>query len=244
MTRTKKILLSVFLGALSIFLALVLFVMYMVHYGRPVPPARPGTIKVACVGDSITFGGLTRSSQYPSQLEDLLGRSYSVRNFGAIGYTAQKAGDWPYWEHRYFRLSSEFAPDVVVIMLGSNDSKQQNWAGADRFTTDYRALIEHYQSLPSKPKIILMTPPSAFLVHGRTSPPAKISFEAIAEIAGIVKQIGASLSLPVVDIHTATADHPEFFKLDGLHPDGDGDRLIAETLYKTVQEQAAKPGPQ
>ena len=57
-------------------------------------------------------------------------------------------------------------------MLGTNDSKNKNWVGADRFSGDYRALIEHYQSLPSRPRVILMTPPSAFLVHGWTSPPS------------------------------------------------------------------------
>ncbi len=235
MTRTKKAVLAVFLTPVAVILALVLFVAYSTHYGRPVPPARPGTIKVACVGDSITYGWPSEADRYPYQLETLLGSAYSVRNFGAIGYTAQKAGDWPYWEHRYFRLSTEFQPDVVAIMLGTNDSKTQNWTGAARFSGDYRALIAHYQSLPSKPRIVLMTPPSTFLVRGKTALPGGMNGEVIAEISGIVKDIGASLSIPVVDIHAATANHPEFFQFDGVHPNGAGEQLIAQTLYDTLK---------
>jgi lysophospholipase L1-like esterase len=63
----------------------------------------------------------------------------------------------------------------------------------------------------------------------------------IAEIAGIVKETGASLSLPVVDIHAATANHPEFFWFDGLHPDGDGQQLIAKTLYDTFVQVRKSP---
>ncbi len=244
MARIKKALLITLLTAVSAVLGLTLFVTYSVKYGRSVPPARPDTIKIACVGDSITYGWLFESERYANQLEALLGSGYSVRNFGAISYTAQKAGDMPYWEHRYFRLSTEFSPDIVTIMLGTNDSKTQNWTGAERFTRDYRDLIEHYRSLPSKPRIILMTPPSAFLLPGHTALPAKMNAQVIADIAAIVKDIGASLSIPVVDVHAVTAGHSEFFKFDGVHPDGEGNKLIAEALYDTVLAmQKAEPAP-
>ncbi len=161
--RFKKILLVALLLPAVGALAFTLFLTYSVSYGRSVPPARPNTIKVACVGDSITYGGLTENERYPHLLEQLLGSAYSVRNFGAIEHTVQKAGHLPYWDHRYFRLSSEFAPDVVIIMLGTNDAHPKNWAGAARFSADYRALIEHYQSLPSRPQLFLATPPSTYV---------------------------------------------------------------------------------
>jgi acyl-CoA thioesterase-1 len=234
-----KVLLGVAAVVVVAILAIVIFIAYSIYYGRPVPPARPGTIKVACVGDSITYGILLRDS-YPSRLEQLLGSSYSVRNFGAIGHTAQKDGNQPYWGHRYFGLSTDFAPDIVILMLGSNDSKDKNWKGAAAFSRDYIALIEHYRSLPSKPGIVLMTPPSAFLVKGRTKLPAGINGEVIAQIADIVRQTGVALALPVIDMHTATADHPEFFQGDGIHPDRAGHRFMAMKVFEFLKARGSE----
>lgn len=236
MSLVYKVLLGIAAIVVVAILAAVIFIAYSVYYGRPVAPARPGTIKVACVGDSITYGILLRDS-YPSRLEELLGSAYSVRNFGAIGHTAQKDGNQPYWGHRYFGLSTDFAPDIVILMLGSNDSKDKNWKGAAAFTRDYTALVEHYRSLRSKPGIVLMTPPSTFLVKGRTKLPAGISADAIAQIADIVRQTGAAMSLPVIDMHAATADHPEFFQGDGLHPDRAGHRFMAAKVFEFLKAE-------
>lgn len=238
MTLTRKVLLFALLPIVSIVVLISLFAVYSTFYGRPVAPAKPDTIRVACVGDSITFGNpFFASARFPQQLEELLGNAYSVRNFGAVGFTAQKAGDHPYWEHRYFKLSSEFSPNIVIIMLGTNDSKPQNWTGASRFVQDYRSMIEHYQSLPSKPRIILATPPATFLVRGHTELPSGMNPDAIAVIAESVKQTGASLGIPVVDVRAATVPHPEFFSLDGVHPDGDGNLLIAKAIYAELSTE-------
>jgi acyl-CoA thioesterase I len=237
--RVLKFLLWALLAVVGVVLVLVSFMAYSIFLA-PVPAAKPNTVRVACVGDSITFGNpFFPSKRYPQQLEDLLGSAYSVRNFGAVGYTAQKEGDHPYWQHRYFKQSSEFAPDIVVIMLGTNDSKTQNWSSTARFTQDLQALIQHYQSLPKKPRIVLVTPPSAFLVKGHSELPSAMNAKVIAEISDGVKQLGAAMALPVVDVHSLTASHSEFFKFDGVHPDGDGDHLIAKAIYDELI--AAKP---
>ena len=85
----------ILLGLLLLIVIAGLLVLYYARdYAAPVPPAEPGTVKVACIGDSITFGALLRdreSNCYPAQLEKLLGEGYSVRNFGVNGHAAQKA---------------------------------------------------------------------------------------------------------------------------------------------------------
>lgn len=68
--------------------------------------AQTDTIRVACVGNSITVGhGLKDSNldSYPSQLGMLLGDDYDVRNFGVSGYTMLKKGDRPYWNTAQFQ---------------------------------------------------------------------------------------------------------------------------------------------
>src|SRR5438270_834071 len=83
-------------------------------------------IKVACVGDSITQGSGLQENTYPLQLQRMLGSNYEVRNFGVGGATLLEQGDKPYIQQKLYQDSLAFQPDVVVIMLGTNDSKPQN----------------------------------------------------------------------------------------------------------------------
>lgn len=239
MKALKKVAIWTLLVLVTLALGLKLYSKWYVDYGYTIPAARPNTIRIACIGDSITQKiPIIAEERYPQQLEDRLGSGYSVRNFGAIGYSVQKAADKSYWDHRYLRLSSDFAPSIVFIMLGTNDSKRQNWVGPERFTRDYRELIQHYQSLASKPRIILLTPPSAFLVKGHKELPANMSAEHISAISAIVKKLGDEMGLAVIDVHAITAPHPEFFQMDGVHPDANGERLIADAAYAELSKSS------
>src|SRR4051794_25029443 len=94
------------------------------------PPTSRPTTKLACVGDSITFGAGIQDrdhDSYPAQLGRMLGEAWDVRNFGVSGATMLKKGDKPYDKQKAYRDALAFKPDVVVIMLGTNDSKPQNW---------------------------------------------------------------------------------------------------------------------
>lgn len=234
-SKPKKILKKIGLVA-GAFLALFSLFLVVIWYVPDQSP-KPGTIRVACVGDSITFGmlALPRAlNTYPAQLQKLLGDNYSVHNFGVNGHTAQKAADQPYWHHKDFERSSEYAPNVVVIMLGTNDAKSVNWKGSQQFIQDYGDLVTHYQSLPSKPVIYLMSPPAAFTQSGNTGPNFGVSVAAVDEITVGIKQLAQERGLVFIDINAATAKHPEYFTMDGIHPDATGTKLIAETVYAAM----------
>ncbi|HEY0715498.1 MAG TPA: GDSL-type esterase/lipase family protein, partial [Polyangia bacterium] len=110
--------------------------------------------KVACVGDSITAGaGASAGNAYPVVLGRLLGSAFRVSNFGNSGKTMMKMPSNPpaesYWLQSTYPASKAFGPAVVVIMLGTNDSKTANWrAGNNQYEADYRAMIGEYQALP------------------------------------------------------------------------------------------------
>ena len=94
------------------------------------PAVAADPVRIACVGDSITEGsglGNPAVESYPARLQRLLGTHYLVRNFGVSGRTLLKKGDYPYWKESAYRLSRDFAPDIVLIKLGSNDAKSFNW---------------------------------------------------------------------------------------------------------------------
>ena len=111
-------------------------------------------IKVACIGDSITQGvGADRGQSYPDQLQTLLGEKYKVGNFGVSARTLLQKGDFPYRKEKKYQEALKMLPNIVIIMLGTNDTKPQNWKYEAEFVGDYRDLIKSFQALPSKPKV-------------------------------------------------------------------------------------------
>lgn len=193
-------------------------------------------IKIACVGDSLTYGYLVKNREencYPAQLQRLLGAGYDVRNFGENGHTMSKEGDLPYWEHPKFQESSEFEPNMVLIMLGTNDSKPFNWKGIDHYLATYREMIAHYQGLPSQPRVLLLTPPKVFTLplHHVFSNIRENMVEVVAEG---VRTLGRELDLTVIEVNLATANRGECFPEDGIHTNALGAKLIAETVYEAL----------
>jgi len=197
-------------------------------------------VRIACVGDSITYGAFLlhrKRDCYPAQLQRLLGDAAVVGNFGMIGHTLQGSGDFPYRISKPFRASREFAPDIVLIMLGTNDSKAKNWKGPSAFTEDYRALLRDYRELPSAPRIFVITLPA---VYGRgRSGKVKHGMDATAidEMCRAVRNLAEDDELGLIDAHDATSEHPEAFGFDGVHPGATGHTLIAQAAYEAVASQ-------
>ena len=117
------------------------------------PRPRAGQKRAACVGDSITYGCFVPGqpwNSYPRQLGRMLGRGYCVGNFGYTNRTALKIADHPYTAEKLYRQSLAFQPDLVLLMLGTNDTKAINW-NAEAYARDLGELIENYKSLESRP---------------------------------------------------------------------------------------------
>ena len=239
---------SVSVYVLAGLIALVLiaragFRSYVYNHVAPIPPAAPNTCKVACLGDSITYGTLVRNRRvncYPAQLGKLLGQRFSVRNFGANGRAMQKAADLPYWLHRYYALSREFSPDVVLVMLGTNDSREPNWKGVEPYLRDYRDMLTHYSSLPSKPLVCALTPPTQFKLKHQKAVKYGMNKQAVQEMTVGIKKIAQELGVEVIDINAATAPYPEHFSFDGVHANAKGAKHIAETVYAAIRSKVGQ----
>ena len=188
-------------------------------------------IRVACVGDSITFGlniPDREKSCYPAVLGSRLGPRYEVRNFGVSGATLLKKGDYPYWILPEFLAALEYAPNVVVILLGTNDSKMNNAPHRGDFENDLGDLIDRFAALPTRPKIGIGTPPPLF---GLFRSVHQIALE--REIVPKVRNVAAARQIPVIDLQIALSQSPELFP-DGCHPNAAGAQRIADAVYQSL----------
>ena len=185
------------------------------------------TIRIACVGDSITRGALASNPdtrRYPAQLQSILGAEFAGKNFGVGGSTLLEKGDKPYWDQPAFLESSAFSPDIVIIMLGTNDAKPKNWIYKTGYTADMTALVNHYRALESSPVVYIATSPAVY-TNTLSITDAVVS----GELTVMQKEIAASLDCPILDVNAATREHEEWFA-DGIHPNDDGYRAIAEVM--------------
>lgn len=205
---------------------------------RPVDVARfAAPVRVACVGDSITFGaGIAdrEKNSYPAQLGALLGPQWDVRNFGHSGATLLAAGDNPYRKLPEFAAALAFQPDIVIVMLGTNDSKPWNWAHRDRFAGDYAALLREFAALPSHPRIWICRPMPAFPPSDWGISPAVVE----REVGPLVAAIARSERTGLID-QFATMQGRHDLVPDHVHPNAEGARLLARAVYRALTGQPA-----
>ncbi len=188
-------------------------------------------LKVACVGDSITEGTLIpnkNKNSYPSQLGLLLNTGYTVRNFGVSGACVQRDSNKPYTELPEYRRSMEFRPDIILFMLGSNDSKTFNWNSSE-FKSDFQEIISSYQTIPSRPRIIVMTSIPAY--SGLYS----IQDEVIEnEIVPYIKDFCIKSNIEMIDLNGAFQGRLDLYSFDKIHLNRAGGRSMANIIFESV----------
>lgn len=184
------------------------------------------TVRVACVGDSITA-----STEYPSDLQSLLGPGYVVGNFGVNGSTVLLDSWKPYMEQPEFRKALGFKPNIVIIMLGTNDDLQMLRPSNSSFEEDYIKLIGAFQQLDSKPLIWIVKPPPIF----SNSTDLSIPYFG-GSIIPKIEELANKTNLPVIDVYTAFGEHSDYF-VDGVHPNNQGAALIASEVYKAINQK-------
>lgn len=191
-------------------------------------------VKLACVGDSITRG-VGAKVPWPAQLGQMLGDGWKVSNHGVSGATLMNSGDRPYQKLGDFEKAVGSMPDVVVIMLGTNDTKPHNWKHfASDYEKDYREMIAKFAGLENKPRIFLCHPP--YIAKdgnwGINDPDTKAQMP-------VIEKLAKELNVGVIDVHAALEGRDELIP-DKVHPNNDGATLIAGAVFKGL---TGKPAP-
>lgn len=199
---------------------------------------KEGQIKIACAGDSTTYGhGISGwpKNNYPTVLQNLLGENYHVNNYGVSSFAVQESADRSYRTLPHYQESLAYDADFVVFMMGSNDSKPHNWKGADAFKVDLLSLLDTY----GETEIILCTLPSAFFLEGQTEGVTNHDIQPLIvnEIAEITREVAEEHGYTLIDIHALTSQHPEWFEKDGVHPSNEGAAAIAREVYTVLSSK-------
>lgn len=180
-------------------------------------------IRVACVGDSIT-----QVTGYPADLQVLLGNSYKVRNFGVTGATILLNTDRPYLNQTACSDAEAFQPQVVVIMLGTNDARTNIYPNSENLEANFEMLIDSFRSVQSHPQIIVALPPPIYNNTLGLSPS-----NLVQGVIPRLEQETKALNVATIDVYSPLLNHPEFFP-DGVHPNGAGAEEIAQIVFNAV----------
>jgi lysophospholipase L1-like esterase len=190
-----------------------------------------GKVRVACIGDSITYGAAVEDREkncYPAVLGKLMGEKYEVRNFGVSGSTLLKKGDKPYWKEGAFMQATDFNPAVVVIKLGTNDTKPQNWKHKAEFEADARAMVRHFKELAGKPRVYVALPVAVVKSN------FGINEEGVREQIPVLVKVAREEGAVLIDLHSVVASK-DLFVGDGVHPNVAGAKKIAETVHDALK---------
>ncbi len=191
-------------------------------------------IKVACIGNSITSGYQSTGVSYVPKLQALLGSGYILQNDGVSGTTLLKKGDNSYWNNGLLSQALAFKANIITIKLGTNDTKLYNWdVHGSEFKKDYEALIDTLSKSSVRPEIYLVLPVPVFF--NTTTVSWGIRDSIIKKIIPIIKQIATERRLTIIDANTPLREHPEYFAVDGIHPDEAGADTIAHVIYRSIK---------
>lgn len=184
-----------------------------------------GRIRVACVGDS-----LTQSSEYPYDLYNLIGnQNYDLRNFGAGSTTILRSSETPYMNTSIYGKALSFQPDIVIVMLGTNDAQPSLHRFNTSFVTDYTTLIDSFLELKSKPEVWVVLPPP--IVSNQSGVIDSAYFD--NQIIPMIVQAANKTGVPVIDVYSSFVGHSDYYK-DGLHVNSAGAGVIAAHVYSVA----------
>ncbi|HWZ36074.1 MAG TPA: GDSL-type esterase/lipase family protein, partial [Mucilaginibacter sp.] len=198
--------------------------------------AQNKVIKVACIGNSVTYGfGIKNREQecYPAKLQVLLGNDYDVKNFGHSGATLLKKGHTPYYKTPEFANAIAFTPDIAIIHLGLNDTDPRDWPDYhDDFEADYAWLIDAFKKANPAIKIYICRLTPIFSGHPRFKSGTRDWYWQIQDLIPVIAKTNHT---GLIDLHKPLYARPDLFA-DNIHPDNEGASILATTIYHAISK--------
>ena len=210
-------------------------------------------VKVACVGDSITYGATSTNDQqnYPNYLQEMLGLDYHVLNAGISGYSIVSTDQYAYKKSNEFSQAISFLPDVVLFALGTNDANPtpnqpyKDWENeandrANRFDQSTNELLDAFIAENNDVQIIMLLPTSLFKVGDDGWNAEAWNANLTKHVIPRLKRIAEERSLMTVDLYSWSLENKNIF-VDGLHPQNATYKPFARFIYDSVKNDIKKP---
>lgn len=190
--------------------------------------------KVACIGDSLTYGTKIddkKNFSYPAQLQRKLGELYEVKNFGLPNSCAEINTTLPYIMSNEFKSALDYNADIYVLMLGTNDAKKINWNNKEIFIRDYSKIIEKI----GKDRLIIMTAPPTHYSIGTVLTNEYTTEEGVQEVNSLIREIAAKYNIKLIDNYgLIKANNSGFYVNDGIHFNEIGANFLAGNVYNKI----------
>ncbi|MCL1830352.1 MAG: SGNH/GDSL hydrolase family protein [Oscillospiraceae bacterium] len=203
---------------------------------------------ILCFGDSNTYGvdiikggRLARTLRYTGILQKMLGDDYHIIEEGYNGRTT--VFDDPVGEFRNgyaiidMILQTHIPLDLVIIMLGTNDTKTHFAASAATIAKGLRNIVRkilRFDYSPSAMPEILIVSPIHIGYEIEKSPFSDFdvtSYEKSLQLASEYQKVAAEYHCHFFDASTVAEASP----LDQIHLDEDGHESLAMALVKRIR---------
>jgi|TARA_B100001059_G_scaffold52407_2_gene46135 lysophospholipase L1-like esterase/pimeloyl-ACP methyl ester carboxylesterase len=206
-------------------------------------------VKVAMLGDSITFGsGATpiQANRYATKLGKFLGDDYLVKTFAASSLCLLQKADRPFLKTTHFTEALSFKPDIAVITLGTNDTcqndKRKNWEHQNDLTSNAISLINKLRKGNPRMIIHLCSPTPMFpnqkgLKQGRT-----IDLKTRAKRLPTIQQAykKAAATDEKIHFHDLTRAISSGHTTDGVHPNNEGHEQLAKHYLDLLSREIGR----
>jgi len=200
---------------------------------------KPEPIRIACIGDSITYGAGIRDrtrKSYPARLQQLLGDKFQVRNFGKSGADVLAINNGPYAKTSQHREALKFQADIVVCNLGINDVTLLK-SNRKAFVSDYTELLEQYKGKRKIGPALFLWTELAPILPGQPNHQNYLQLK--ESYHTLLRQVAENVGAKGIDMHAPLAGRPEWFP-DALHPNAAGAVVIAKTVADAVAPGATR----
>jgi acyl-CoA thioesterase I len=180
---------------------------------------------VVFLGDSLTAGlGLPEELSFPSLIQrriDERGLRFAVVNAGVSGDTS--AGGL-----RRLEWAVQGHPRVLVLALGGNDGLRGLLP--EELKKNLAAIIERAQQARL-----------AVILAGMEAPPNN-GPDYTASFRRVYSDLARTYKVPLIPfLLEGVAGNPTLNQADGIHPNAEGARLVADTVWKTLGPILASP---
>ncbi len=189
-------------------------------------------LRIACVGSDLTIGVgvVTRErNAWPAQLGTMLGPGYQVMNFGKKEATFLEGFSNSYVGSLEYQQALASRPDIVFIEMGYDDCNIQRRSSMDMLSSQYEALVVRFKSLPSRPRVVLLSPLPIFLSDSAFGYNTRIE----KLVCPLIQRVAYAEKVEIINLYPLFVDSGAMFP-DKVHPSSFGAHMIARRLYEHI----------